>query len=44
MKSGGVVTMNDDKYTEYMLNGDRAFDAILLYTTLGSRYRCVLCP
>ncbi|CBK19587.2 uncharacterized protein [Blastocystis hominis] len=44
MKSGGVVTMNDDKYTEYMLNGDRDFDAILLYTTLGSRYRCVLCP
>lgn len=36
--------MNDDKYTEYMLNGDRDFDAILLYTTLGNRYHCALCP
>ena len=44
MKSGGLVTLNDDKYTEFMLNGDRDFDAILLYTTMGNRYRCALCP
>ena len=36
--------MNDDMYTEYILRGNRDFDAFLLYTNIGNRYHCTLCP
>lgn len=38
------VTLNDNTYREFLLGGDRDFDAFVLYTTIGNRYQCKLCP
>ena len=39
-----MVTVNDDLYTEYILRGNRDYDAFLLFTNIGNRYHCTLCP
>ncbi|OAO11919.1 hypothetical protein AV274_6424 [Blastocystis sp. ATCC 50177/Nand II] len=44
MMVNNQVTLNDDTYTEFLLRGDRDFDAFVLYTTIGNRYQCRLCP
>ncbi|KNB44956.1 magnesium transporter protein 1-like protein [Blastocystis sp. subtype 4] len=39
-----IVNLNEDTYTTYFLQQTRDFDAFILYTTIGSRYSCRLCP
>lgn len=44
MMVNNVVNMNEDLYTTYFLQQRRDFDAFILYTTIGNRYSCRLCP
>lgn len=43
LQGAGIINLRDANFTKTVLDGPRAYDALVLFTVTGSKYKCTAC-